>query len=119
MNDLACNGNETNEGSPSASSKSNSPKISSRIISIPNPSFSRSDCAILSPSLIWKSAHNLFTLDELELNERLQWIDNQGLFDVLFGVPRLHTGINRLRFSDRPAVNAFATTVILNDFHIE
>ncbi|BHF64900.1 hypothetical protein SprV_0200790800 [Sparganum proliferum] len=118
MKDLIRNENETSEASAEASSKQNSPKTSSRIISIPNPSFSLSDCAILSPSLIWKSAHNLFTLDDLELNERLQWIDNQGLLDVLYGIPRLHTGLNRLRFYSRPAVNAFATTVILNDFHI-
>ncbi|VDM00643.1 unnamed protein product [Schistocephalus solidus] len=119
INDLVRSGNETSEVSPGSSSKPSSLKTSSRIISIPNPSFSPSDCAILSPSLIWKSAHNLFTLDDLELNERLQWIDNQGLLDVLYGIPRLHTGISKLRFSDRPAVNAFATTIILNDFHID
>ncbi len=92
---------------------------SSRILSIPNPSLPLAECAILSPSLIWDNQASFFQLDDIELPDRIGIIEGQGLLDVLFGLPRRNTGMSKLYFRNLPVVNAFATTLILRDFHPE
>lgn len=91
----------------------------SRILSLPNPSLPYDECTVLSPSLIWNNQLSFFQLDDLELTDRLSVIENQGLLDVLFGLPRRNTGMSMLNFRNVPVVNAFSTTVVLRDFQPE